>query len=223
LHDPVELARARQVELTPPLAWSRFMAKLALASGRKAYGDAWMDSHYAHRLSADLLSAEPPKLAEQREHFPPLGENWPFLPPRHILWIDDVGDVAVLHVVLFGQLLGAVPINRAGAESEYSAWRFEPQKRDFSHSSYPAIWHAMAAVLAIQTGRNVVSILGGDTPFTFIEDGSQGPMDIPVATVRVDSPADALRIIAKHGGGTRAARLARRQHPLAASAYRQPR
>ena len=115
LHDPVELARARQVELTPPLAWSRFMAKLALACGRKAYGDAWMDSHYAHRLSADLLSEEPPKLAEQREHFPPLGENWPFLPPRHILWIDDVGDVAVLHVVLFGQLLGAVPINRAGA------------------------------------------------------------------------------------------------------------
>ena len=201
LHDPVELARARQVELSPPLAWSRFIAKLALACGRTAYGDAWMDSHYARQLSADLLSEEPPKLAEQREHFPPLGENWPFLPPRHILWIDDVGDVAVLHVVLFGQLLGAVPINRTGAESEYSAWRFDPQKRDFSHSSYPAIWHAMAAVLATHTGRNVVSLLGGDTPFTFIEDGPQGPMDIPVPTVRADSPADGLRIIAKHGGG----------------------
>lgn len=201
LHDPVEFARARQVERTPPLAWSRFMAKLALACGLKAYGDSWMDSHYARQLSADLLSEEPPKLAEQREHFPPLGENWPFLPPRHILWIDDVGDAAVLHVVLFGQLLGAVPINRTGAESEYSAWRFDPQKRDFSHSSYPAIWHAMVAVLATQTGRNVVSLLGGDTPFTFIEDGPQGPMDIPVPTVRADSPADGLRIIAKHGGG----------------------
>jgi hypothetical protein len=201
LHSPVELARARQVERTPPLAWARFMAKLALACGRRAYGGSWMDSHYARQLSADLLSEEPPKLAEQREHFPPLGENWPFLPPRHILWIDDVGDAAVLHVVLFGQLLGAVPINGTGAESEYSAWRFDPQKRDFSHSSYPAIWHAMGAVLATQTGRNVVGLLGSDTPFTFIEDGPQGPMNIPVPTVRADSPADALRIIAKHGGG----------------------
>jgi hypothetical protein len=75
LHDPVELARARQVERTPPLAWSRFMAKLALACGRKAYGESWMDSHYARGLSADLLSGQPPRLAEQREHFPaPRGE-----------------------------------------------------------------------------------------------------------------------------------------------------
>lgn len=201
LHDPVELARARQVERTPPLAWSRFMAKLALACGRKGYGDSWMDSHHARRLSADLLSEEPPKLAEQREHFPSLGENWPFLPPGHILWIDDVGDAAVLHAVLFGQLVGAVPMNRAGAASKYSAWRFEPQKRDFSHSSYPAIWHSMVAVLATQAGRNVVSMLDGEKPFTFIEDGPQGPMGIPVPSMRADSPADALRIIAKHAGG----------------------
>ncbi len=205
LHDPVELARARQIERTPPLAWSRFMAKLALACGRKAYGDAWMDGPHARRLSADLRSDEPPKLAAQREHFPPLGETWPFLPPRHILWIDDVGDAAILHVVLFGQVLGAVPINHAGAPSEYSAWRFDPKKRDFNHSSYPAIWHAMVAVLATRTGRNVVSMLAGDKPFTFIEDGPGGPMDIPVPTLRADSPVDALSIIAKHQDGEQSA------------------
>jgi HNH endonuclease/SEC-C motif len=198
LHDPVELARARQIERTPPMAWSRFMAKLALACGRKAYGDSWMDGPHARQLSADLRSDEPPKLAEQREHFPPLGETWPFLPPRHVLWIDDVGEAAVLHVVIFGQVLGAVPINQAGAPSEYSAWRFDPKKRDFNHSSYPAIWHAMVAVLATQSGRNVVSVLAGKKPFTFIEDGAEGPMDIPVLTLRADSALDAVNIIARH-------------------------
>lgn len=49
LHDPVELARARQIERTPPMAWSRFMAKLALACGRKAYGESWMDGPHARR------------------------------------------------------------------------------------------------------------------------------------------------------------------------------
>jgi len=198
LQDPVELARARQVERTPPLAWSRFLAKLALACGRKAYGDSWMDGPHARLLSADLRSDDAPKLAEQREHVPPLGETWPFLPPRHTLWIDDVGDAAILHVVLFGQLLGAVPINHAGAASEYSAWRFQPQKRDFGHSSYPAIYHGTVAAMATQTGRNVVSMLAGDSPFTFIEDGPEGPMDIPVPTLRADSPVDALRILTKH-------------------------
>ena len=198
LHDPAELARARQVERTPPLAWSRFMAKLALACGRKAYGDSWMDGAHARLLSVDLRSDEPPKLAEQREHVPPLGETWPFLPPRHTIWIDDVGDTAILHVVLFGQLLGAVPINRAGAASEYSAWRFEPKKREFGHSSYPAIYHGTVAAMATQTGRNVLSMMVGETPFTYIEDGPDGPMDIPVPTLRADSPADALRILTKH-------------------------
>jgi hypothetical protein len=201
LHDPVELAQALQVERTPPHAWSRFMAKLALACGRKAYGDEWMDGPQARRLSLDLLSDEPPKLSQQREHFPPLGETWPFLPPRHVLWIDDVEDAAILHVVLFGQLLAAVPINHAGAASEYSAWRFNPEKRDFNHSSYPAIWHGMAAALATQGGRNVVSLLDDENSFTFIEDGPEGPMDIPLSTLRAESPIDALRIVAEHRRG----------------------
>ena len=203
LHDPRELSRHIQKERTPPEAWSRFIAKLGLACGRKAYGGEWLDGAHAKMLSADLLSDEPPKLSQQREHYPPLGETWPFLPPKHVLWIDDVADAAVLHVVLFGQVLGAVPINHAGARSPsmYTAWRFDPKKRDFSHTSYPAIWHAMVAMLATQTGRNVVSVLDPNRSFTFIEDGPEGPMDIPVPTRRADSPIDALRVVARHQRG----------------------
>lgn len=198
LNDPVQLAQARQTERTPPQAWSRFIAKLALACGRKAYGDSWMDSPHAQRLSADLLSDGPPKLGQQREHYPPLGEAWPFLPPRHVLWIDDFQDTAILYAVLFGQLLGAVAINAAGAASEYSAWRFEPTKREFNHSSYPAIWLGMAAALVSKTGRRSLSVVGTDNPFLYIEDGPEGPMDVPVPTQRAASAADALRIVAEH-------------------------
>jgi HNH endonuclease/SEC-C motif len=197
LDDPRELARAVQTDRTPPHAWSRFMAKLALACGRKAYGDTWLDGPHALRLSSDLLSNAPPLLSRQREHYPPVGETWPFLPPNHMLWIDDFGDVAVLHVVLFGQVLGAVPVNQAKAPSEYSAWRFDPVKRNFSHSSYPAIWLGTAAARASQTGRRSFTMLHGQ-PFLYVEDGPGGPMDIPVPTVRADSPADALAIAARH-------------------------
>ena len=161
-----------------------------------------MDSHDARQLSADLLSEEPPKLAEQREHFPPLGENWPFLPPRHILWIDDVGDAASC-------TWSCSVSSRRGAD--HRTWRanpstpargFDPQKRDFSHSSYPAIWHAMVAARATQTGRNVVSLLGGDRRSMFIQDGPLGAgWTYRYRPCALTPPADALRIIAKHGGG----------------------
>jgi hypothetical protein len=39
LEDPLQLSRAIQAERTPPLAWSRFIAKLGLACGRKACGE----------------------------------------------------------------------------------------------------------------------------------------------------------------------------------------
>ena len=61
----------------------------------------------------------------------------------------------------------------------YTAWRFNPEKRDFSHTSYPAIYHAMVAVLATQTGRNVVSSLDPERSFTFIEDGPKDPWTFP--------------------------------------------
>jgi hypothetical protein len=198
LDDPRELARAIQTERTPPDAWSRFMAKLALACGRKAYGDVWLDSAHAQVLSADLRSDAPPRLSQQREHYPPVGETWPFLPPKHILWIDDFQDAAVLHVVLFGQVLGAVAINEAKASSEYSAWRFDPVAREFSHSSYPAIWLGTAAARASSTGRRSLTVLDGQ-PFLYVEDGSDGPMDMPIPTIRADSPTDALSILARLG------------------------
>jgi HNH endonuclease len=197
LDDPVQLSRAIQTDRTPPHAWSRFMAKLGLACGRKAYGDRWLDGPHARALSADLHSDEPPRLSQQRQHYPPIGETWPFEPPKHVLWINDFKDVAALHVVLFGQVLGAVPLNRAAAPSEYSAWRFDPVARDFAHSSYPAIWLATAAARAAREGRSSVTVLD-DEPFVFIEDGPEGPMEIPGPTLRADSPVDALRIVARH-------------------------
>jgi hypothetical protein len=42
-----------------------------------------------------------------------------------------------------------------------------------------------------------VTVLDG-RPFVFIEDGPDGPMEIPAPTLRADSPVDALRVIAQH-------------------------
>jgi len=204
LDDPRELARAIQVDRTPPLAWSRFIAKLGLACGRKAYGDAWLDSPHARCLSCDLLSDNPPQLSQQREHVPPIGDTWPFEPPKHIIWIEDFKDIALLHVVMFGQLLGAVAVNEAGAPSEYSAWRFDPKARNFSHSSYPAIWLGTVAARAGATGRSSVTAFD-DRPLVFIEDGPDDPMEIPGPTLRAESPVDALRVIAQHSSRTQAA------------------
>jgi hypothetical protein len=197
VNDPLQLSRMVQSDRTPPFAWSRFIGKLGLACGRKAYGDSWLDGPHARRLSEDLLSDAPPKLSEQRQQYPPIGETWPFQPPKHVLWIDDFEDAAILYVVLFGQVLSAVPLNSAGAPSEWSAWRFDPLEREFSHSSYPAIWLATAASRAAREGRSSVTVLS-DSPFVFIEDGPKGPMDIPGPTIRADSPVDALRIVARH-------------------------
>lgn len=197
LDDPRELARSIQTERTPADAWSRFIAKLGLACGRKAYGDGWLDSPHARSLSADLLTDAPPRLSQQREHYPPIGENWPFEPPKHVLWIDDFKDIAMLHVVLFGQVLGAVALNNAGAPSEYSAWRFDPVAREFSHSSYPAIWLGWAAARASKLGHRSLTVFG-DKPFLYVEDGPEGPMEIPDPTLRADSLVDALRIVAQH-------------------------
>jgi hypothetical protein len=196
LNDPRELARAIQTDRTPPLAWSRFIAKLGLACGRKAYGRAWLDSPHARRLSADLLSDDPPRLSQQRDHVPPIGDAWPFDPPKHVFWIEDFRDIALLHVVMFGQLLGAVAVNTAGARSDYSAWRFDPKAHDFDHSSYPAIWLGTVAARASSTGRSSVSVLN-DQPFIFVADGPDGPMEMPIETFRAGLPLDALRVIAE--------------------------
>ena len=72
-----------------------------------------------------------------------------------------------------------------------------PEARTFIHSSYPAIWLGTVAARAAATGRSSVTVLDG-RPFVFIEDGPDGPMEIPAPTLRADSPVDALRVIAQH-------------------------
>lgn len=62
----LELARQAQQRATPPQAWSRFMAKIALACGRDAYGDDWLDSRQARILSEDLLGSGSPRFAQAR-------------------------------------------------------------------------------------------------------------------------------------------------------------
>jgi hypothetical protein len=56
--------------LGPPMAWSRFIAKIALACGRDAYGDMWLESRHASILSHDLLGSDAPRFA-QRTHTHP--------------------------------------------------------------------------------------------------------------------------------------------------------
>jgi hypothetical protein len=60
-----ELARRGQPLGTPPDAWSRFMAKIGLACGRDAYGDAWLDTRQAKILSDDLLRGHRPRFAQR--------------------------------------------------------------------------------------------------------------------------------------------------------------
>lgn len=51
-HESLELSRIAQKRATPPHAWSRFIAKLGLACGREAYGDAWLDTRQPKRSAA---------------------------------------------------------------------------------------------------------------------------------------------------------------------------
>ena len=83
--EPLGLARAAQqfaAKPTPPMTWSRFMAKIGLACGRDAYGDSWLDSRQAAIMSEDLLGSAPPRFS-QRTHYPPVESVWPFEPPKH--------------------------------------------------------------------------------------------------------------------------------------------
>lgn len=196
--DPLALAqaaRAASSRATPPDAWSRFMAKLGLAFGRYAYGADWLATPHAQTLSADLLGDGPPQL-RQRAHHPPVQSVWPYRPPRHTAWIDMHNGVAVLMVVLFGQVLGAVPVaNTKPPAGAYSAWSFDPVERTFHPSSYPAIWLGTAAARLTQEGSDVVSVAVGDRAVMFVPDGPDGPAEIPIPTVRAESPGEALQLL----------------------------
>ena len=109
------------------------MAKVGRACGREAYGDDWLDSRQARILSADLLGNAAPRFA-QRTRYRPVERSWPYEPPKHQLWIKPREDTAVLMVALFGQVLGAVPVNDLPAEADPSAWALDPQVRTFYRS-----------------------------------------------------------------------------------------
>ncbi len=196
--DPLALAQAARImstRATPSMAWSRFMAKLGLAFSREAYGDVWLDSPHAKILSQDLLGGGPPRLS-QRCHHPPVEPVWPFKPPKHYVWIDMCDGVAVLTVALFGQLLGAIPVaTEQPTQGAYSAWGFDPVGRTFYRSSFPAIWLGAAAARVTQIGADAVAVMHPESPFIFIPDGPDGPVELPISTVRADSPQHALEIV----------------------------
>jgi hypothetical protein len=197
--EPLRLAQAAQefaAKPTPPLAWSRFMAKLGLSCGREAYGDSWLDSRQAAILSSDLLSSEPPRFS-QRSYYPPVEPVWPYVPPKHQMWIEAHDGTAVLMVVLFGQVLGAVPVSdEPPPDGAYSAWSLDPQERSFSRSSFPAIWFGTAAARLTKAGYNVLTVLDPKQPFMYVEDGQDGPANLPIPTMRADSPTHAFKILA---------------------------
>lgn len=101
--DSLILARAAQESAdkpTPTTAWSRFMAKIGLACGREAYGDAWLGGPHARILSRDVLGDGEPTFAQQ-SHYPPVEPSWPYEPPKHAMWIERFKDTAVLMIALF--------------------------------------------------------------------------------------------------------------------------
>lgn len=189
----LELARQAQQRATPPEAWSRFMAKIALACGREAYSDDWLDSRQARILSEDLLGSRTPRFS-QRTHHPPVEPIWPYLPPKHQVWIEPHKDTAVLLVALFGQVIGGVAINDLPAEADPSAWSFDPRARTFYRSTYPAIWLGNAARRIQEAGGTPYVIAAGDTPFVFTPDGPDGPVDLGVPTEHVESIDEAFEV-----------------------------
>jgi hypothetical protein len=195
--ESIRLARAAQesaAKPTPPTAWSRFMAKIGLACGREAYGDDWLDSRQALILNRDLLGSKAPQFS-QRSHYPPVERVWPFEPSKHRIWIEPYNDTAVLMVVLFGQVQGAVPIgDLPGPTANPSAWSIDPLVGRVERSTYPAVKFGTAMAQLTQEGHDVVAFADPERPFFFIADGPNGPADLPIPTMRANSPAHGLEL-----------------------------
>ena len=145
-------------------------------------------------MSCDLSSDRPPKFS-QRTHHPPVNRAWPFEPPKHQLWIEPHKDTAVLMVALFGQVLGAVPVNDLPAESDPSAWSLDPRARTFYRSTWPAVWFGNAARRIQEVGGTPYMIGDPQHPFIYTPDGPDGPVDLGVPTIRVDSLEDAFQAV----------------------------
>lgn len=203
MREGLTLARAAQefaAKPTPPPVWSRFMAKVGLAAARELYGDDWLDTHQAAVLSEDLLNDAPPRFA-QRTHYPPVEPVWPYEPPKHRLWVEFHDGAALLMIVLFGQVIGAVPVSDERPPPEgRSAWSLDPLDRSVHRSSYPAIWLGTAAARLTKAGHNVLTSLVPGQEFLYVEDGADGPVELPFPTLRANSPSDALRLLERDVG-----------------------
>jgi hypothetical protein len=192
--ESLAVARIAQQLITPPEAWSRFMAKLGLACGREAYGDSWLFSRQARILSRDLLGDDPPRF-DQRWHHPPVERAWPYEPPKHQLWIEPFKDTAILFVVLFGQVHGGVPVNDLPSEGHPTAWSLDPRARTMYRTGWPAIWLGNAARRIEEKGGTPVLIAHPDHPFIYTPHGPDGPIVLGVATETVNSPAEAFELV----------------------------
>jgi hypothetical protein len=179
---------------TPPHAWSRFMAKLALACGRDAYGETWLDSRQAAILSEDLLGDGEPRYG-QRTHYPPVQRIWPYEPPKHELWIERHEDIDMLTVVLFGQVIGALPVHDSHADTDPSAWSLDPQARVLRRANHHGKLAGTAAARLTQAGHDVVTVMLPEGPMIFVPDGADGPAELPFPTIRADSPSHALQLV----------------------------
>jgi hypothetical protein len=121
---------------------------------------------------------------------------WPFEPPAHRIWIEPYEDTAVLGIVLFGQVQGAVPVgDLPGPSAEPSAWSLDPVTGEVARSSFPAIRFGTAAARLTNEGHDVVLIdAGKGEPYFFVADGPDGPAEMPIPTMRADSPEHGLEL-----------------------------
>lgn len=195
---PADLAKTLQPASTPRDAWSRFIAKVALACGREAYGEEWLDGPYARLLSKDLLRDGRSPVTQVDPH-PPVKEAWPWEPPVHRIWIEDHDGTAVLMAVLFGQVWAAIAVNRSGLDAYPTAWALDPVKATVDRSSYHGMWFAVSAARATATGRDTILMDLPQGPVLYIEDGPDGPLEIGAPAIPVASPQDAVERIFSEG------------------------
>lgn len=148
----------------------------------------------AQTLSSDLLTSGKPRFS-QRTHHPPVEPCWPYQPPKHQLWIEPFRDTALLCVALFGQVLGAIPVNDLPADADPSAWSVDPQARTFYRSTYPAIWRGHAANRIMEAGGTPYMIGHPEHPFIYTPDGPDGPINLGVPMTHVESLDSAFDVV----------------------------
>jgi hypothetical protein len=132
-------SRVRPKITTPsvvrPVLWRRMGAKIALGVGAEVYPNEWRLSEDAADLRDQMRDPNPRSPAgeplglfpERLDHENPLPRL--FEPPEHGLFFMRVRNgTTALFVVLFGELLFAVPVDTAGRPLPQLAWRMDPTR-----------------------------------------------------------------------------------------------